>query len=445
MKMTVILIAVWWIAACCYGQTITEKMDRYCKAAEATGRMHGYVLVKQNGKVLLSSGYGYSNYTEKTKPTAQTKFQIGSITKQFTATVLLQIADEGKISLNDNLAVYFPGFPKAKQVTIEHLLTHTSGISSYTNDRRIFDSLRQTTVTQQNMLNLIASLPYEFEPGTKWSYSNSAYSLLGYIIEKVTGKTYEQNVRERIFGPLGMQSSGFDFKKAPPLKSTGYYLIQEGNQMQATIIDSSVSFAAGAIYTTPEELATWDAFLVSQFQKKAKWLSNAWTPRQNKYGLGWFADTIHRKPAIHHGGAIDGFEAQNILLPQDSVTITVLLNAEMYNADQIAKDLVGILYDVPVTFPEIPKQIKVNREILQQYTGTYQPDPQMKVVITLQEDKLIFTPDGQPSTQLFPQSETLFFFNIMDAKIEFVKDSSGKVEKFLFLQNGRSMEAKKIQ
>lgn len=444
MKNTISLLAGLLFVTCCFGQSTEEKLDRYCKAAEATGRLHGYVLVKQHGRPVFSSGFGYSNYAEKTRPSADTKFQIGSITKQFTATVILQLADEARLKLSDKLSAYFPDFPKAQQVTIEQLLTHTSGILSYTNDRRIFDSLRNTTVNREGMLKLIASLPYEFDPGANWSYSNSAYSLLGYIIEKVTGKSYEQNVHERIFTPLNMQSSGFDFKKASPKKSTGYYLIQDNNPIPAAMIDSSISYAAGAIYTTPEELAKWDEHLIAQYKKDAKWLQNAWTTRRHKYGLGWFIDTIHQKPAIHHGGAIDGFNAQNILIPQDNLTVTVLLNAEMYDADRIAKDLVAIMNDIPVTLAQIPKEIMVPNEILSQYTGTYQADPQMKVMVFLEGNKLMVNPEGQPPAQLFPESENLFFFKIMDAKIEFVKDASGKVEKLLFREGGRTMEAGKI-
>ncbi len=202
----------------------SDKLNEYCKAAEATGRFHGYVLVKQKGRVLLSSGFGYSDYTSKSKGTAQTRYQVGSVTKQFTASVILKLAEAGKLSLRDALSKYFPEFPNADKVTIEHLLTHTSGIYNYTNSRKAFDSLRGIASSRDEMMRMIAHYPYDFEPGTRWNYSNSAYSILGYIIEKVTGKPYERNVREMIFTPLGMTRSGFDYPSAAGPKATGYYL-----------------------------------------------------------------------------------------------------------------------------------------------------------------------------------------------------------------------------
>ncbi|MCU0380880.1 MAG: serine hydrolase [Chitinophagaceae bacterium] len=421
----------------------SDKLNEYCKAAEATGRFHGYVLVKQKGRVLLSSGFGYSDYTSKSKGTAQTRYQVGSVTKQFTASVILKLAEAGKLSLRDALSKYFREFPNADKVTIEHLLTHTSGIYNYTNSRKAFDSLRGIASSRDEMMRMIAHYPYDFEPGTRWNYSNSAYSILGYIIEKVTGKPYERNVREMIFTPLGMTRSGFDYPSAAGPKATGYYLIQEPIPVKAASIDSTISFSAGAIYTTPEDLLTWDESITSGKILKATSLKNAWTPRMNKYGLGWFIDTIHNKPAIHHGGAIDGFMTQNIIVPDEGITVIVIVNAEMYNADEMARDLLGIVYGVPVKLPEQKTEINLPASALQSYTGNYEINPEMKATVKVEDGKLMIAPEGQPWAQLFPESENTFFFRIMDAKIEFVKDGDGKVVKFLFKQGGRVMEAVK--
>jgi CubicO group peptidase (beta-lactamase class C family) len=437
------IIALVCIALGAHAQSAREQIASYLNAVEATGRFHGYVLVTEKGKTLHASGYGYSNYATKEKGTAQTRYQVGSVTKQFTATIILKLAEQGKLSLGDKLSKYFPDFPKADRVTIEHLLTHTSGIFNYTNSGSAFDSLRGISSTREDMMRMIAAYPYDFEPGTRWSYSNSAYSLLGYIIEKASGKTWEQHVREIIFVPLGMTRSGFDYRKAPALKATGYYVIDGDKTIPSAVIDSSISFSAGAIYTTPEDLAKWDISLMQQPVISTASLRDAWTPRMNKYGLGWFMDTIHQKPAIHHGGSIDGFMAQNIIVPQEGISVTVMLNAEMYDGDKVARDILGILYGIPAKLPEIQKEIAVPASVLQQYTGLYEINPQMKATVSVADGKLIITPEGQPATELFAESESVFFFKIMDAKIEFVKDGSGKVVKFIFRQGDRAMEALK--
>jgi CubicO group peptidase (beta-lactamase class C family) len=422
-------------------QETTEKLIAYCQAAEATGRFHGYVLVQKQDKVLHAGGYGFSNYENKSKGTAQTRYQVGSVTKQFTAVAILKLAEQGKLSLGDKLSRYFPDFPKADKVTIEHLLTHTSGIFNYTNSRTAFDSLRGTSSNRQQMMSMIAAYPYDFEPGTQWNYSNSAYSLLGYIIEKATGKSWEQNVREIIFNPVGMSHSGFDYRMAPMPKAKGYYLVEGDSSIPAAMIDSSISYSAGAIFTTPEDLAKWDMSLMQKPVLSNTSMRNAWTPRMNKYGLGWFIDTIHNKPAIHHGGSIDGFMTQNIIVPQEGIAVIVMVNAEMYNADEMARDLLGILYGKPVTLPQQKKAITLPDNILQQYTGRYEMAPGMSATVKLENSKLQIAPEGQPWAELFPEAENVFFFKIMDAQIEFVKDGSGTVVKFLFKQSGRTMEA----
>jgi CubicO group peptidase (beta-lactamase class C family) len=242
-----------------------------------------------------------------------------------------------------------------------------------------------------------------------------------------------------------MTRSGFDYRKAPALKATGYYVIDGDKTIPSAVIDSSISFSAGAIYTTPEDLVKWDISLMQQPVISAASLRDAWTPRMNKYGLGWFIDTIHQKPAIHHGGSIDGFMTQNIIAPQEGISVTVIINAEMYDGDKVARDILGILYGIPAKLPEMQKEIAVHTSVLQQYTGLYEINPQMKATVSVADGKLIITPEGQPATELYAESESVFFFKIMDARIEFVKDGSGKVVKFIFRQGDRTMEALKKQ
>jgi CubicO group peptidase (beta-lactamase class C family) len=425
--------------------SLTTKLEAYCRASEATGRLHGYVIVKKQGNTLLSAPYGYSRYETKEKATAATKFQIGSVTKQFTAAVVLKLVEEGKLSLSDRLDRYYPGMPGADRITIEHLLTHTSGLYSYTNSRPLFDSLRQVSSNEHHMTRLFASFPLQFAPGTRWDYSNTAYSLLGYIIEKASGKPWEQNIRHYIFGPLGMTSAGFDFKKTAAPKATGYYLIDEKQTIPAVTIDSSVSFAAGAIYASPNDLILWDESLLTNRILSAAQKLQAFTPRLNKYGLGWFIDTLHHRPVLHHGGDIDGFSVQNIVNLQDSTIVLVMVNAEMEHPDKIAQDLLGIVYGQPVAIAKQYKSIELSAEEMKPFTGSFLVNNEMKVTLKLEDNKLMIAPEGQPFAQLYPESHRVFFFKIMDATIEFIPSAEGKVDRFLFKQGDMKMEGKRVE
>jgi CubicO group peptidase (beta-lactamase class C family) len=426
-------------------QSVSEKLDAYCKAFEATGKFHGTVQVKQNGQSLLSSGYGYANVEQKTRGNDHTVYQVGSITKQFTATVILKLQEQGKLSLSDKLSKFYPSFPNGDKVTVEHLLTHTSGIKSYTGVPDIFDSIKTIPVTEAYMVKLIASFPFDFEPGTRWSYSNSAYSLLGYIIEKVTGRSYEQNVREIILQPLGMSHSGFDFKNLKDTKATGYYQVTSDQVLQAKLVDSTVSYAAGSLYTTPSDLSKWNSSLYSGKIISQKSMANAHTARMNKNGLGWFIDTIHSKRVIHHGGGIDGFLCQNYVIPEAGIEVTVLGNVGSYDPGKFTTDLLGIMLGQQVDLPKPRTGIDVDDTVLKQYEGDYELQPGMVASFMVKEGKLFVDTHHDPIQELLPKTENIFSFTHMEAELEFIKGPTGKVEKFVFRQGDMTREAKKIK
>lgn len=439
---TLLLLAVGGFG---HAQSVSEKLDSYCKAFEATGNFHGTVQVKQKGQTLLSTGYGYANVEQKTRGNDQTVYQVGSITKQFTATVILKLAEQGRLSLSDKLSKFYPSFPKGDQVTIEHLLTHTSGIKSYTGVPVIFDSIKTIPVNEAFMVKMIASFPYDFEPGTNWSYSNSAYSLLGYIIEKVTGRSYEQNVREIILQPLGMTHSGFDFKNLKDTKATGYYQVTKDQALKAKLVDSTVSYAAGSLYTTPSDLSKWNNSLYTGKIISKKSIANAHTPRMNKNGMGWFIDTIHSKKVIHHGGGIDGFLCQNYVVPEESIEITVMGNVGSYDPNKFTTDLLGIMLGQQVDLPKPKTGIDVDVAVLKQYEGEYELQPGMVASFMVKEGKLFVDTHHDPIQELLPKAENIFSFTHMEAELEFVKGASGKVEKFVFRQGDMTREAKKIK
>lgn len=321
-----LLFLIWsiFLALQCVGQTTFAKIDSIIATYVQQKEFNGTALVAQKGKILLEKGYGYKNKSKGALNDTNTIFQIGSITKQFTSTIILQLAEKKQLNLQDRLSKYFSDFPKGDSITIEQLLTHTSGVYNYTNDADFMKSNSEKPISRDSLIARFKNKPFDFEPGTKWSYSNSGYILLGAIIEKLTGKTYFSVVRENIFQPLGMNHSGFDLTDlSSPDKAIGY---SEDFSTEVGIVDSSVSFAAGSIYSTVGDLYRWDRALYTNQIVSQTSLENAFTEYKSSYGYGWFIRDAFGKKTVGHPGGISGFSSFMMRVPEDETFIILLCN-----------------------------------------------------------------------------------------------------------------------
>jgi CubicO group peptidase (beta-lactamase class C family) len=422
-------------------QKAAELMDAYVKL----GKFNGSVLVGQKGKIVFQNGYGYKNETEKKKNDAQTIYQIGSVTKQFTSAIILQLQRENKLSVKDRISKFFPDFPRGNDITVENLLTHTSGIYNYTNDEGFMKNEITTPHTREQMMALFKDKPLNFEPGSKWDYSNSGYSLLGYIIEKVTGKSYETNLRERILQPLQMTSSGFDFANLKnENKAIGYSSIGE-KPPPAPIVDSTVAYSAGALYSTVLDLYKWDrAISTNKILDQGDW-KRAFTAFKNNYGYGWVIDSAFKKLRISHGGGIPGFTSILVRYPADETAIILLDNSGSSSLGDIAKNLAAVVFNLPYEIPKPQKEISVDSSILKQYIGEYQLAPNFSIIISFDGSRLKAQATGQPTVDIYAETETLFFLKVIEAKIEFIKDQNGSVTQIIFHQGGKDIPGKKIK
>lgn len=427
-------------------QATTQKLDELVAAYAKNENFNGTVLVAQKGTVLLQKGYGYKNADRKEMNDGNTIFQIGSITKQFTAAVILRLQEQKKLSVHDKLGKYFSALSFGDSVTIENMLTHTSGIYNYTNDENFMKTEAIKPTSQDKIFALFKDKPLEFQPGSKFSYSNSNYMLLGYIIEKVTGKPYERVMHEMIFTPLHMDHSGFNFTALQsPDKATGYFMLTKSSNTPATIVDSSVSFAAGAIYTTVGDLYKWDRSLYTEKIISKASLKDAYTPRKEKYGFGWGIDSAYGKPVYKHGGGIFGFTTNIERAPEEDICIILLDNKGDGGLEKITDGLNAILHNKPYEIPKEQIAITVDTTVLKQYTGEYQLAPNFVLAITLEDGKLMVQATGQGKAEMYAEKENLFFLKIVDAKIEFTKGADGKTDKLILHQNGRDMPANKIK
>ena len=426
-------------------QDLSKKMDTLLNAYASQFKFSGVAFVVKEGKVLIEKGYGYKNFAKKIPNHPNGIFQIGSITKQFTSIVILRLQEQGKLNVQDKLSKYISDFPGSDRITVEHLLTHTSGIYNYTNDNRFMNNESLKHVELDRMIAMMKEKPLEFTPGSKFSYSNSNYILLGYIIQKVSGKPYEQMVRELIFTPLQMNQSGFDFKNLKDTnKVVGYLVIENTLQLLAPIVDSSASFAAGAIYSSAGDLYKWHKALYTDKVISKASIEKAFTPKLNKYGYGWTIDSIKGKRIIRHNGGIFGFTSDMVRIPADDVCIILLCN-EAADLSSISRGLANVMYGLPYEVPQEKKSVQLPVDVLNSYVGEYWVSEDYKVNITLENGQLKAQVTGQPKVDLYAQKTDLFFVKIVDAQVEFKKDSTGKMQKLVFYQGGAMVEAVKVK
>jgi len=446
MKQLTVLLTATFFCSNLFAQTTGEKLDAYFKAAQKADIFNGSVLVTKDGLVLLQKGYGYKNVEARQDNDVNTIFQIGSVTKQFTAAVILKMVEQGKLNLQEKLSKYYPDFKDGDKITIEHLLTHRSGIWSYTDDETFMRGPVYSPKTEKELMAMFMSKPLEFEPGNKFNYSNSGYVVLGYIIQKVSGKPYEQMVRQLIFEPLQMTHSGFDFANLKTTnKAIGYAGITGVSAQPSLMVDSTVSYAAGSMYTTVNDLLAWDKSLQTEKILSKSSLTNAFTPRLSNYGFGLVVDTVYGYRRISHNGGIPGFLSANSTVPEMGISIIMLSNADNSKIGDLENDVQKILFDKPYTLPESKKEVAVDEENLKQYEGEYELAPHFIITVSLVNGKLKAQATGQPQFDLFAKSNNVFFLKVVEAEIEFMKDANGAVEKLILHQGGQDIPGKKVK
>ncbi|HEX6427136.1 MAG TPA: serine hydrolase [Niastella sp.] len=429
-----------------YSQDVAARIDTLLQAYSSLHKFNGTVLVAKGDNILFDKGYGYRNVATGVQHDKTSIFQIGSVTKQFTTAIIQKLQAEGKLNVQDAISKYFPQFPRGDSITIEHLMLHTSGIFNYTNDRSFMENEVTKPANREKMIATFRDKPASFSPGTNWQYSNSAYLLLGYIIESVTKKHYEQVVRDYIFKPLKMTNSGFDFTHLQRKeKSTGYFAFNEKDTLTAPTVDSSVSFSAGAIYSTTQDLFRWHQALQKYIILTKAQEEKAYTPVKNNYGYGWVIDSLYGKIEVTHGGGIHGFTSDFLRIPSDDICIVLLSNTSSPALHTIAKKIVAILYSKPYEMPQARKAITLPEEKLKQYVGEYTINEKLQLSITLKDGELKASPTGQPTIVLNAEKEDRFFVKLPEVQLQFTRNEKQEIDGFILYQNGKEIKCPKIK
>jgi CubicO group peptidase (beta-lactamase class C family) len=323
------------LIVCCglpFAGAQTDAIDDYVKAEMTRQRIPGVaLLVSRAGEVIRAKGYGMANLELQVPVKSETIFQSGSVGKQFTATAIMMLVEEGKIGIEDPLTKYFPDAPATwKQVTIRELLSHTAGFTDYPKN---FDMRKD--YTEKDLIKIVEGIPLAFAPDTKWSYSNLGFLTLGIVIHKVTGEFYGDFLQERIFRPLGMNSTRI-MSEADiiPNRAAGYVLVKGELKNQEWVSPTLNTTADGSLYFNVLDLAKWDAALYTEKLLKRSSLDEMWTvaklrdgqPNSGHYGFGWFVENKNGRPLVEHGGAWQGFQTHISRYRDDKLTVVVLTN-----------------------------------------------------------------------------------------------------------------------
>jgi len=356
------MLVVLAFQASAYAQDKARKIDDLVALYHNYGQFNGAALVAENGKVIYKKGVGLANMEWNIPNEPDTKFRLGSITKQFTATLILQLVEQGKIKLDGKVSDYLPDYRKdtGSKMTIHHLLSHTSGVPNYTAQAGFFENVSRNPFKVDDFVKKYASGDLEFEPGAKFNYSNSGYFLLGAIIEKVTGQPYEKVLQEKILDPVGMKNTGYDhYGTILGKRAAGYVKTPRGYE-NAPYLDMTIPYAAGSLYSTVEDLFLWDQALYGDKVLSAASKELMFKPNLRDYGYG-FAITKTTLgpnkivvPVIAHDGGINGFNTTIVRMVGDKRLIVLLDNTSQGRyIDGIALGITNILYDQPY---ESPKQ-----------------------------------------------------------------------------------------
>lgn len=411
------------------------------------------VLVSRDGKVLLRHAVGMADIENNIPVTPETKFRIGSVTKQFTSAAILKLAEQGKLSVDDTLDKFLPDFPRGEDVTIEHLLHHTSGIPSYTDASDFMSTVTKPT-TEEDLIATFAGQEFNFEPGTEFQYNNSGYFLLGHLVGKISGSSLSEFWQTEFFAPLEMNDTGFHTADAMRQNEGIGYSMVNGQIQPALNWDMSRAGGAGAIYSTLDDLMRWNEAVFTGRVLNAVSLAKAFTvsPVSSgamNYGYGWSIIQTRGLTEISHNGGLQGWLSDLTRYRDQNINVVVLQNSmptaypglEPEAITQQMKQL--FLADDMSPLPVRMVDDSIGPDVLQRYVGRYDYGPAV-MTITREDKQLTAQLTGQLSLKIYPEDERHFFWQAVDAQVEFLLDDTGKCIAARHNQGGQNFTADRL-
>jgi CubicO group peptidase (beta-lactamase class C family) len=419
--------------------SLQKRLDHIASSYTADNAFMGSVLVARGDEILLNKGYGKANLEQNIPNGPDTKFRIGSLTKQFTAALVLLLQQDGKLRIEDPVRKYLPDAPKSwDKITLAELLGHNSGIPEIQSDPR-FRSWAMSPHTHAEELALFKDRPLDFEPGSKNEYSNSNYLVLGAVIEKVTGEDYGTLLRNRIFKPLGMNNSGVDKDGLVLPKRAQGYNNNNGHLEPAPSESMSVPWSAGSVYSTTNDLLRWERGLFGGKVLSATSLKAMTTPGRVSHGFGVGVSMEDGFKVVDHNGAIEGFVAHLAYVPEPRIVVIVLSNVFGGAPPAMGNQLVETMLGKTVVLASERKAVPISKDNLEKFEGTYQMSSGMLFTFTAKGDSLEMNAGGTVVPLLYQgvkEGHPRFYVAMVDGEIEFVPDPSGAMTTVLSHQHG---------
>ncbi|MFY9560846.1 MAG: serine hydrolase domain-containing protein [Terriglobales bacterium] len=429
---------------------VANRLEAYLKPFVETGNFTGVVLVARKGRVLFRRSYGMANYELQVPNSPATRFHIASVSKPFTAMAILQLQEQGRLNVSDPVSRFVPGFPNGDRITLEHLLTHTSGIPNV-NDLPDYDTFARSPHTVEQLIGKFSTLPLDFQPGADYHYSNSNYNLLALILEKVSGESYGDYVRQHIFDPAGMTNSGHDGEalRLIPLAASGYEPAGVSSYEKAPYLDWSNKTGNGSLYSTVDDLYRFDRALNSDTLLKSATRQKYFVEgRGNRFG--WFNRSRSGHRVMSSNGRSPGFTAQLDRFPDDDVTVIVLSNSyATVSQDPIAAALAAIVLGEQPEKPPALRAIDIPQPTLASYAGDYQygPDyfvPNAKFTLTAEGGTLLLEL-GSFRTPLVPLSATEFLERNFLGHVVISVGPGGRVDSLTYRYAGKDFVAHRVK
>jgi CubicO group peptidase (beta-lactamase class C family) len=411
-----------------------QKMDSLFNILENNNKGMGSFAIHKQGEPVYANAIGYSDISKGAKANALTKYRIGSISKTFTAAMILQLVEEGKLSLDTQLSKFYPGIPNAESISIEDLLRHQSGLFNFTNEEAYLDYMEQPK-SKEELLTIFKAQEPVFEPGEKNDYSNTNYVLLSFILEDLDGKSYAEILKNRITQPLNLKNTYYG-RKIDSGNAEAYSYQKMKDWQPATETDLSIPLGAGGIVSTPTDLNLFftalfeGKVLKSETFKKMKTLKNG-------FGMGLFRYPFNEKTLYGHTGGIDGFNSISTFYPEEDLSVSYVSNGTDFSPNDILIGAMSIYWNLDYTLPSFEPSLEVSEEKLKEYIGTYGSETfPLEVKIFIEDETLMGQATGQPSFPLEAYEEDKFQYTIARLKLEFNPEAN----KLTLLQGGGTYE-----
>lgn len=421
--------------------SFSDKIDTYIDAWVANKRFSGNLFIAKGDSILYSESFGLANREFDIANSESTKFLIGSITKTFTAYGILLLEQKGKLSLDDKLSIYFPDFPNSDRISIKHLLTHTSGITDY----HAFDKWRNDSklaIIPEYTLTTLLERPSIFEPGQRFSYTNSGYIFLGLIIEQVSGQTFDQFIREEVLDPIGLSKTGIASNSHFIHELASGYTSTPREVLKAEYINYNQPFASGNMYSTPNDLWKFTQALMNNSLLPTR-ITKEIFASSTGYGYGWGIRNYDGDTAYGHFGAMNGFVGAMTFIPEGEYFVCFLTNDDNTPEYTIMEDLIGMIKGQEISLPKRMNLIPLTDQMKRHVIGDYLVKEGDTLRVFERENGLFLRETGQLEHELFPIDSLEYAFTLFEFNAVF-SEPVGQVSDTLRFIGKSNVIAKRI-